>query len=62
MGGVIDLNGPAEVAEDIDVTSVDDTYKQWIAGVKEGGEIECESLPGKGTCFRITLPTSQDDV
>lgn len=40
---VKDISGPDEKADQLEVTSLDSTSKEYIAGLRDGGEVKCEA-------------------
>jgi Lambda phage tail tube protein, TTP len=41
---VKDIGGPDESVDRIEVTSLDSTSKEFIAGLRDGGDVKCEAL------------------
>lgn len=48
IGEITSINGPSESAKQIDVTSFDSTSREYIAGLRDGGEVSIDFnlIPG----------------
>jgi len=60
---ITSINGPNLTTETIDVTShsSDDTYREYISGVFDGGEIQIEGLLQQGNADQAALITDAQD-
>ena len=41
IGELKDISGPDEASDQLDATSLDSTSKEFIGGLRDGGEVKC---------------------